>query len=565
MKTIFTLLVMLLANYGWAQNNHFAHAYGSMGFDYGHAITSDEDGHIYIAGYFNGQVDFDNSSNIVELSSYGTRDGFILKLDAEGHFIWVKQMACSGSVHIGKVVVNDVGEIYVVGLFSKTMTLDTDSGTTALVSSGNFDAFVLKLDANGNLIWGQAFGSFGRDEAKDIVIDHNGDLLITGGFLRTVDFDNSDNVAELTSFSSDNPDIFLIKLSPEGNFIWVKQFGGTGEDYVESMTLGQSGAIYMTGYYKRGTADFDPGPGTFILPNSGIFDKIFVLKLTADGDFVWAKQTDGFHLTRGNTIEVDPAENVYIGGYFYATQDFDPGDDVHELTSNGLANIFIWKLDTHGNFILVEHIGNSSWSQIYGSARNLQGDIYFIGEFDGVLDFDFTDDEHVMTSVEQSFDMFVLKYNADGSFGGAIPISGQNLIVGRGIEVTRQDHILVTGGFYVDTITLGAGEGALELNNKGDFDAFVYSFSDETLSLKESLLQNTFKYFPNPVSHTLIIESKTVLREISVYNMLGKLVKERSNLSQERIELDLSILSNGVYHVLLKDGNATWPIKIVKQ
>lgn len=564
MDKFFTLFCLVAVNSIMAQTVDFAQAYGGSDYDYGLSITSDSAGNSYTSGYFQGLVDFDKSTNVNELESYGSRDGFILKLDAAGNFIWVKQMACSNPVYINKIVLNALGELYAVGYFKGTMTLDTSSGTMSLVSSGNFDAFVLKLDVNGNAIWAQKFGYFERDEANDIIIDANGDLLVIGGFTRKVDFDNSDAVFELTSFSTDNQDIFLLKLSPDGDFIWVKQFGGTGEDYAESITVGQSGAIYMTGYYKRGAADFDPGPDTFILPNPGVYDKIFVLKLTGDGDFVWVKQTDGFHFTRGNTIDVDADENVYIGGYFYATQDFDPSEATFEVTSNGLANIFIWKLDTDGNFIAVQHIGNSSWSQIYGSAKNAQGDIYFIGEYHETLDFNFSNGGHVMTSAGQAFDMFVLKYNQNDSFGGAISVGGQNLITGTDIHITNSGTILVTGGFYAEPITFGTGEDATTLDIIGQFDAFLVSFTDASLSISETPLEHSFKYFPNPVRHTLTIDSNNEIKAIAIYDILGKLVMECSIISKEQIELDLSALKNGVYQVLFKNDDSMWSAKIVK-
>ncbi|GGW59155.1 putative secreted protein (Por secretion system target) [Winogradskyella epiphytica] len=565
MNTFFTLLFLIVTNGIVAQSVNFAHAYGGSDYDYGSTVTSDSAGNIYTGGYFRGLVDFDQSVNVNQLDSYGTRDGFILKLDAAGNFIWVKQMACTNPVYIQKIILNDLGEIYVAGLFRGTMTLETTTGTTDLVSSGNFDAFVLKLDANGDLIWGQKFGSHGRDEAIDLILEPNGNLLVVGGFLRTVDFDNSSNEFQLTSFSTENADIFLLKLSPDGDFIWVKQFGGTGEDYAESITVGQSGAIYMTGYYKRGEADFDPGPDTYILPNPGTFDKIFVVKLTAEGNFVWAKQTDGFHLTRGNAIEVDTNENVYIGGYFYATQDFNPDpNEVFELHNDNLADIFIWKLDTYGNFISVQQIANSSWSQIYGSAKNAQGDIYFLGEYHEALDFNFSGGSHIMTSVGQAFDMFVLKYNQNDSFGGAISIGGENLINGTGIHISNQGNILVTGGFYAEAITIDTGQDALTLDNIGLYDAFILSFGDAALSVQEPFLENNIQYFPNPVSHTLTIDSKNEINEIAVYDMLGKLVMKFSDFLKERIELDFSSLSNGLYQILLKDDNSVWPIKILK-
>jgi hypothetical protein len=102
------------------------------------------------------------------------------------------------------------------------------------------------------------------------------------------------------------------------------------------------GNVYITGYFE-GTADFDPGAGTYNLTSAGSWD-IFISKLNASGNFVYAKQLGGNDWNEGPSIVVDPGGNVYTTGNFEGTVDFDPGAGTYNLTSAGSKDIFVHKM-----------------------------------------------------------------------------------------------------------------------------------------------------------------------------------------------------------------------------
>src|SRR5205814_1679548 len=115
---------------------------------------------------------------------------------------------------------------------------------------------------------------------------------------------------------------------------------------------------YTTGVFS-GTADFDPGPGTFLLNSAGGRDS-FISKLDASGNFVWAKSIGGAYEDVGHSIAVDVSGNVYTTGWFYGMVDFDPGEKIYNLTSAGYLDIFVSKLDASGNFVWAKNIGGPS-------------------------------------------------------------------------------------------------------------------------------------------------------------------------------------------------------------
>src|ERR1035437_9575750 len=141
----------------------------------------------------------------------------------------------------------------------------------------------------------------------------------------------------------------LITLNSNAqNFLWAKSMGGTGNDIGYSIALDASGNVYTTGYFY-GTVDFDPGAGTFNLTSAGNY-ALFISKLDASGNFVWAKQIGGTSSgALGQFISLDASGNIYTTGCFFGTVDFDPGAGTSNLTSSSTNDIFVSKLDASGN------------------------------------------------------------------------------------------------------------------------------------------------------------------------------------------------------------------------
>lgn len=168
------------------------------------------------------------------------------------------------------------------------------------------------------------FGGSLTDKAYDIVLDNSGNILSTGAFSGTTDFDPGPGVYNLTA---GNYDIYISKLDSEGNFLWAKSFGIYPADYGYAIAVDGVGNVYTTGYFQD-HADFDPGPGEYFLNAAGNED-IFILKLSPDGDFIWAKRIGGTGNDFGNSIKVNAIGNVSVAGEFESTVDFDPGPNTY--------------------------------------------------------------------------------------------------------------------------------------------------------------------------------------------------------------------------------------------
>ncbi len=339
---------------------------GGGGQDWGSFITIDPSGNgdIYFTGAFEGSIDFKPGAGTVNLTSNGNRDIFISKFDPSGNFIWGHSMGGSNN-DVGQAIAIDPsgnGDIYFTGEYRDTVDFDPDTSQIFnLASIAKEDIFISKFDSSGNFKWAKAIGGTGIDYSNAIAFDPSGDgsLYITGNFEKTIDFDPGLGTFNVTSLGTD--DIYITKLDKLGSYVWTKVFGGTGYDWGLSIAVAPTGSgdIYLTGGFEN-TVDFNPGAGTLKLTSNGSRD-IFISKLDSSGNLIWVKTMGGTGEDYGYYTAIDPngSGSVYTIGYFEGTVDFDPGPGVYNLTSAGLIDIFISKLDNSGNFEWVKSMGGT--------------------------------------------------------------------------------------------------------------------------------------------------------------------------------------------------------------
>ncbi|MCH8904427.1 MAG: SBBP repeat-containing protein [Bacteroidetes bacterium] len=318
------------------------------------------------------------------------------------------------------------------------------------------------------LDWAKSIGGISDEAGYSITVDGAGNLYVAGTFEDTVDFDPGAGTFYLSS--NGIHDAFVQKLDASGNFIWAISIGGIGDDSPQDVTIDAAGNVHVIGRFQY-TVDFDPGAGTFNLIATWKYD-IFVLKLDAAGNFIWAGSMGGpdYHDT-GQSVSVDPAGNVYAVGYYFDTADLDPGAPVLNFTSNGGFDIFIEKLDTAGNLIWVKSIGGIQNDKAWAVITDTLGNLYVSGAFYDTVDFD--PGAGIFNLISNGWaDAFVLKLDTGGNFiwaraiGGPLPYNGESMTFGT------FGNVYITGAFQ------GAGDfdpGAaiFNLSSKGSGDIFI--------------------------------------------------------------------------------------------
>ncbi|MEY3397745.1 MAG: hypothetical protein RL220_339, partial [Bacteroidota bacterium] len=260
-------------------------------------------------------------------------------------FQWALPLGSSSYDASTDVVSDAAGNVFLTGIFQGTIDMDPGPGTSNLSNLGSNDVFAAKYSPEGQLIWAVSFGGTQFDQGGAIQLDPDGNVYVAGGFRSTVDFDPGPGVFNLTS--AGNLDFFLVKLNPQGQFIWAFRIGGTGEETAEAIEC-DNGSVYFSGLFTN-TVDFDPGSGTANLVPTGSQDA-FIAKFTSDGSFVWAKNFG----TSGGEFCYDLALSggfIYACGLFYGTMDVDPGPGTFNIVASGFnARNYLIKWTTDATF-----------------------------------------------------------------------------------------------------------------------------------------------------------------------------------------------------------------------
>jgi hypothetical protein len=213
-------------------------------------------------------------------------------------FVWARQLSEGSSAYPKGVAVDASAHVYTVGSFSGTGDFDPGPGTFNLAAVGYSDVFISKLDSAGHFVWAKQMGGGAHDAARAMVLDPGGNVYTVGTFRETADFDPGPGTFNLTSLGLS--DAFISKLDSAGNFVWARRLGGVSPDWASGVALDASGNIYTVGGFED-TADFDPGPGFFLLTPLGTSDA-FISKLDSAGNFVWARQLGHSH-ARGVAVD----------------------------------------------------------------------------------------------------------------------------------------------------------------------------------------------------------------------------------------------------------------------
>jgi PKD repeat protein len=438
MAKLSCIIMLALCSFAYSQNTQgWAVSAGGEYDDSGQDIAVDNLGNIYITGYCGYQADFGSTTLI------GNNNKFIAKQNAQGDWLWAKGINLTGSYthERDRISIDNNGYIYITGFFDDTVTIDTitlscygvgsifcfkidpysnclwavsaggtdndyiisrgissDSfgnsyvtgyyegtpsfGPYTLTNSGMGEIFVAKIDTNGIWQWAKrAQGSF-QDYSYAIATDIVGNSYITGYYQGQVGFGS-----HYIMFNG-IPDIFVAKIDTNGVWQWAKGAGSSNDERGQDIAIDSCGNCYVTGLFE-GTVAF----GSTSLTSSGNKD-VFIAKLDANGNWLWAKKAGGSSNDYGNQISVDSSGCIFSSGTCGANSAFGP----YVISSSGS---YLSKIDTNGEWLMVKSLGNEP----SGICNDTEGIFYMTGAFGGTLDtwFDFI---HSLGSS----DVFVIKF-----------------------------------------------------------------------------------------------------------------------------------------------------------
>ncbi len=449
-------------------------------------IDLDLSNNIIIAGQFAGNVDFDPSASVFNLNSAGgSSDGFIAKYDSNGNHIWSKNFGGTNPESCSGIITDNLGNIFATGTFNSTSNL-SPLPTTFTVNSVAFstDIFMSAFDAAGNFIWAKTIGGSGLETPYQIVLDYNKNILITGIYYGSGDYDPSPTTNNLSW--TGNSDLFIAKYDSTGNYLWANGIGGNYSEYSNSIVTDNVGDVYITGSFED-AVDFDPSAANTVLNSVALTKDIFLAKYNAAGNYVWAEKFGSGSGEQGNYVTIDNLSNIRLTGGINGTVDFDPSAANYTLTNfNPLISspsyaFFCSKyLSSNGAFLSAfaayDDVGGTDVSNCI--KKDNFGNIYVCGSFTGIVDFD----PSLITSYLKTNgydDGFVAKYSPTGALLWAKNIGGKLMDNANALTLDNAGNCYITGWFN-DTCSFDPSipSATISAIGGGGDDIFIAKFDN---------------------------------------------------------------------------------------
>lgn len=554
---LFLLFLILFVFNSTSQSLDWVVTMGQNNPDSGRSLTIDNSNNIYTIGIFSNTVDFDPGIEEYYLTSEGSFDIFIQKLDPEGNLIWAKSIGGLGFDEGKDIEVDALGNIFFTGTFQDTVDFDPNIGVYNLISNGSTDIFVQKLNPEGELIWAKSMGGTSFDEGSDITLS-NTSLYLTGSFQDTVDFNPSPNVDFLIS-EGDN-DVFIQKLNLSGELIWVRSMGSEFNDEGTAILVDNLENIFVAGHFK-GTLDFDLNNGINNITSNGNSD-LFLQKIDSESNLIWAKTIGGTSGEQLFDLEIDNAGNIYSTGFFLGSVDFDPNPEIFTLNSGNALHAFVLKLNTNGNFIWAKNMGGES-THTFGKSIAVDelGNIITAGGFTGTADFD--PNSNIMNfSSNGDEDIFIQILDSIGDLIWIGTFGGDKLDQVQSVHLDNSTNLVLTGLFQ-EVVDFDLSQ---EINNSeavGSSDIFIQKLTLDELVGITNIKPSKITLYPNPNNGKFYLEFQEIFSlNIKIIDSMGKNVYQNYGYNSTE-QIDLSNLSNGLYYLRMIINNNEIQSKVI--
>lgn len=324
---------------------------GGSGYDTCYGIATNHTGDVLVAGRTGSTGWIDGG---YDLSYGGGDDGFVLKLDPDGHHRWSTYLGGDVNDRAFAIAVDDWGNALVSGW---TESSGWTFGAFDSDFNGATDGFAAMLTPDGQCVWSTYLGGSGNDRSFGIAVDSAGNALVTG---RT---DSSGWTAGGydTTFNGVT-DAFVVKLASSGLPVWSTYVGGSDYDLTWGIAADADDNVLVTGYTNSAAAGST---------------EVLITKLTPEGQEAWSRYVGGSGYDRGYGIGADTAGNVFVGGYTSTASGWIQGG--HDLDYGGGNDGFLLNLTAGGSDAWSTYLGGSGTDRALGIAIDGAGDALVAG------------------------------------------------------------------------------------------------------------------------------------------------------------------------------------------
>ncbi|NIK91303.1 T9SS type A sorting domain-containing protein [Mangrovimonas sp. CR14] len=545
--------------------NWFGHVGGSV-LDQVNSITLNSENDFLITGYYGSNSEFDWINSDYTLTGMSGNDAFLAKYTNEGIIEWAVKFGGNLNDGGGDVAVDNSNNVYSVGTFTNTGDFDPGPNTYNLTSTQGayswIDIYISKLDTDGNFVFAKQIMGEAVKRPSAIKVDAAGNFYVVGYYNNPLTLPSGDIIDIPTPDDLSLYSMFIIKFDTNGDVVWYHNLGeASNMQRIETLDLDANGNLYIGGQFHTET-DFDPGVGEVILtPHTMYYSDMFILKLDADGNFVWVKQFGGDNTNSLRGLKVSETGDIYATGYFYGMVDFDPNAGEHQVTSapDTGYNPFLFKLDNTGSFQWVKDFRGNGRG--YAVSTSAEGQVFLGGDFNNTCDFSGGLETAVITP-EGDIDGFIAAYDAASGDMIWVKTMGSDLEARVTALDVDQDGALFAVGSFDEFGHISNDVDDVTVTGNGMKDGFVLKISEEELSLPE-VTTDVFYLYPNPVSDLVSfhLPNDYQANSIKIYNLTGQLVHQERYQSQ----ISLKHLASGLYIMQLENNSQKLTVKLVKQ
>lgn len=410
-----------------------------------------------------------------------------LHLNAQNEFYNV--FSSTTSLGISAYTVDSEGNYILCGTFQGTIDLDPGVATSNATSAGLQDIYLVKLNPQGQFLWGKTYGATSQDFAEDVIVDADNHIWLCGSFQRNVDFNPGGEDGMIMNSNGttggNQGNGFVLKLNPEGEFqkiYHLKNVAAGFKNSVDFLSWDPQGNLNLAGSFN-GRLDADPGSSTFILsnpnPNSTLSRPFFIRLDPVADTLIWAKHIQGEGAFRTlNGISCDSDGNVFGVGGFRADLILNP--EVDSLNILGSSdNLFILKLNNEGEFVWVKTVETEGVPQASFAINDDSGDLYVLGRFNSTIDFNNGIQPPLIIQTNGENDIFLVKMNGNGQYIWARTWGNETNTDGlRGLNRGADGRILLTLTF-TESVDANPGPEELMLTSSGGTDFYIVSIDTD--------------------------------------------------------------------------------------
>lgn len=338
--------------------------------------------------------------------------------------------------------------------------------TFSILASGG----TLNAQITPTLNWAKTIGSIDTEDAFEITLDDNGDVIISGRYQGMTDFDLGPGVTSLTSATQC---AYIAKYTSAGEFVWVVDFPSSFASYLAELKVDSANNIYACGsFYSDVDLQFGPGTNIITTPNY----EALMVKLNPAGSLEYAYHTPVVTGSASfNQLEVNSTGEVFLVSYQYGNVDYDPGAGSMLIDNTSVG--------TNYYFVKLANTGTVSWvrdmsPEIYDMAVDSNDNLWLEGPFNN-SSIDIAPGSPVTTLTGNGADNFVVKLDGNGDYQDHFVIENDDYLYTYNLVVDQSTQDILISGSYAGEANFEPATTNFILNATVTEELFVARYSKE--------------------------------------------------------------------------------------